>query len=116
MSPERHWRFRIQDILDAVHAIRQYTDAMDYERFESDPKTVDAVIHRLMIIGEAAGRVPEEIVARTPEIEWARMRGMRNVIVHEYFGVSRRILWDTIRDDLPGIVEPLRRLLASTEQ
>jgi uncharacterized protein with HEPN domain len=66
-----------------------------------------------MIIGEAAAHVPEETVSLAPDIEWHRIRGMRNIIVHEYFGVSERIVWDTVQDDLPGIVQPLKRLLSS---
>ena len=113
MSPERQWRFRIQDILDGIRAIQEYTRGMTFSEFENDPKTVDAVIHRLMVIGEAAVHVPEEIAARAPDVEWYRMRGMRNVLVHEYFGVSRKILWDTVRGDLPRVVVPLETLLES---
>lgn len=112
MSPRKQ-RFRIQDILDAIRAIQEYTLGMTFQEFKADPKTVDAVIRRLMIIGEAATHLEEGTTNMAPEIQWRQVRGMRNIIVHEYFGVSERIVWDTVREDLPGIVEPLKRLLAS---
>ena len=114
MSPERDWRFRIQDMLDAILAIQEYTRGMSFESFQNDPKTVDAVIRRLMVIGEAASHIPEDIALSAPTIEWRRIRGMRNVIVHEYFGISDKILWETVQSDLPSIVIPLQQLIVSS--
>lgn len=114
MSP-RNWQFRLQDILDAVTAIQNYTMAMDFETFVRDRRTVDAVIRNFTIIGEAAVHLPEDICAKHPEIPWADMRSMRNFMVHEYFGVNDRILWDTVQLDLPAIIKPLRRLLAASK-
>ena len=68
------------------------------------------------IIGEAAGHIPETLAKQYPTVPWAVMCGMRNHIVHIYFSVSSRILWDTIQDDLPTIVAPLRQLLAEIEE
>jgi len=80
---------------------------MSFEDFTNDQKTVDAVIRNFIIIGEAAAHVPDDICFKHPEISWYEMRGMRNFVVHEYFGVSDRILWDTIQKNLP----PLKGLL-----
>lgn len=109
--PPRDWNFRIQDILDAVTAVQTYTAGMTFEAFTLDRRTVDAVVRNFIVIGEAAIHIPDEICAHNPEIPWSDMRAMRNFVVHEYFGVSERVLWDTIHEDLPGIVKPLRRLL-----
>ena len=114
MSP-RNWRFRIQDILSAVKAIQNYTDGMTYQKFEDDPKTIDAVIRQLMIIGEAASHIPDEKAVLASGIEWRQIRGMRNIIIHEYFHVSKKIIWDTVQGDLPEIVGPLEQLLASLD-
>jgi uncharacterized protein with HEPN domain len=76
-----------------------------------DRKTVDAVIRNFIIIGEAAGHVPEDVCARHPEISWYEMRGMRNFVVHEYFGVSDRILWDTVQNNLPPLEKQLKELI-----
>jgi uncharacterized protein with HEPN domain len=86
---------------------------MDPDEFIRDRRTVDAVARNLIIIGEAAGHVPEEVCKRAPEVPWIDMRAMRNFIVHEYFGVSEQVIWDTVREDLPSIIDPLRRLLES---
>lgn len=105
------WKLRITDILDAIAAIREYTMGMEYEEFAHDRKTVDAVLRSLMIIGEAVNHVPEEVTQRYPEIPWAEMSGMRNVVVHIYFGVNLQIIWDTIRRNLPLLIESLEVLL-----
>ena len=110
MSP-REWRLRAQDILDAIAAIQSYIAGMDYAAFAQDRRTVDAVLRNITVIGEAASRIPEAIQASSPEIPWADMRDMRNVVVHEYFGVNRQILWDTTQADLPPLVAQLHALL-----
>ena len=102
--PPRDWKLRIADILDAIAAIQSYTQEMDYEMFIRDRRTVDAVLRNLTVIGEAATYVPDDIVARHPEVPWRDMRDMRNVVVHAYFGVNQRIVWDTIQVNLPPLV------------
>jgi uncharacterized protein with HEPN domain len=114
--PPREWRFRIQDLLDAIESIRTYTEGMDFTAFQNDRKTVDAVVRNLTVIGEAAARVPEKAVRAHPDVPWAEMRAMRNLVVHEYFGVSDRILWDTVRTNLPSLVAPLKAIQARTDK
>src|SRR3990170_78597 len=99
--PIRQWRLRLMDILESIAAIQGYVSGMDYESFASDLKTIDAVVRRFAIIGEAATHVPQEITAGRPDIPWKQMREMRNVIVHAYFGVNTQIVWETIHQDLP---------------
>jgi uncharacterized protein with HEPN domain len=111
MPGSRGWALRITDILDAIAAIEGFTESMDYEAFAGDRKTVDAVLHNIVTIGEDAARVPDEVVAAFSEIPWRDMRDMRNIVVHEYFGVNKRIVWDTVRHNLPGLIAPPRRLL-----
>ncbi len=108
--PHRDWLFRISDILGAISAIEAYVKGMSYEDFIADRKTVDAVIRNMIIIGEAASHVPEDIFANYPEVPWNDMRAMRNFVVHEYFGVSDKILWDTVQVDLPPLVAGFRRI------
>lgn len=92
MSPERNWRIRVEDILACIKKIKSYTHGMTYEQFSMDSKTVDAVIRNLEIIGEAAGFIPLEIQEKHPDLAWLEMRGMRNIMAHEYFGVSLPII------------------------
>jgi uncharacterized protein with HEPN domain len=82
-------------------------------RVVADEKTVDAVLCCNGVIGEAARHVPDDIVAANPDLPWPEMRAMRNVIVREYFGVTRETLWKTAREDLPALVERLRQLLGA---
>ena len=70
MPPERGWKLRISDILDAIAAIQEYTAVMDLSRFTEDRKTVDAVVRNFTIIGEAALRIPEQVITENPEIPW----------------------------------------------
>jgi hypothetical protein len=82
---------------------------MDFERFRQDQKTIDAVIRNLEIIGEAANFIPKSVQEYLPGIPWSKMRGIRNVIAHEYFGVSLAIIWQTIQSDLDPIISPLQK-------
>jgi uncharacterized protein with HEPN domain len=109
--PPREWRLRIEDILDAATRIARYVEGKDLATFVDDDLTLDGVSRCLGIIGEAATHIPNEVIAAHPEIPWAEMRAMRNIVVHEYFGVTNETLWKTAREDLPTILEPLRKLL-----
>jgi len=114
--PSRKWDLRIKDILSSIERIITYTEGMNFDEFREDTKTVDAVVRNFEIIGEAAARVPEEIVAVHPEIPWREMRDMRNVLAHEYFGIDEKIIWDTIRYDLPPLIPLLKILLEKHKQ
>ena len=111
MSPERNWRMRVEDILACIGKIQAYTQDLSYEQFSRDDKTVDAVIRNLEIIGEAAGHIPLEIQEKYPDLAWLEMRGMRNVMAHEYFGISLPIIWRAIAKDLPSLSSGLSGLL-----
>jgi len=115
MPPERGWKLRIPDILEAMTAIQDYTAGMDLNNFAEDRKTVDAVVRNFTIIGEATNRIPEQVINENQEIPWREMSDMRNIVVHEYFGVSDKILWETIQSDLPPLVPLLQKLLESKE-
>lgn len=110
MSPEE-WKFRIKDILDSILAIMDYTNGLGFEEFVSDRKTVDAVIRNFIVIGEAATRIPEDVCRGYPEIPWLDMREMRNFVVHEYFRISNKIVWETSLNDLPPLVKPLQDII-----
>src|SRR4030066_896280 len=101
---ERNWKMRVEEYLDCIDKINRYTAGMDFDVFRADGKTIDAVIRNLEIIGEAASHIPEEIQARYPDLGWFEMRGMHNIIIHEYFGVSLAIIWHTITKDLAPLV------------
>lgn len=110
MSP-RDWRDRIRDILDAIAEIQQFTRDMDYETFKEDDKSIRAVEMNFIIIGEAANQIPEEIEEKYAAIPWTLMRAMRNRIVHVYFKVDEKLMWDTVQNDLPPLIPELEKLL-----
>lgn len=110
MSP-RNWRDRIRDILDAIAEIQRFMRGMDYETFKMDEKTIRAVEMNFIIIGEAASQIAEEVEEKYPTIPWNLMRAMRNRIVHAYFNVDEKLMWDTIQNDLPPLVPELEKIL-----
>lgn len=101
----------IGDMVESAQKIMFYTKDMGFNDFENDSKTVDAVIRNFEIIGEAANRLDEEYKTENPEIEWDHLRGFRNRIVHEYFGIDLEIIWQIIEDDLPNLIEALTNKL-----
>jgi len=105
--PERTPSLYLDDIRASIGKIETYVRGMSWEEFAADQKTIDAVVRNLEIIGEAANRLPEETRARYPGIPWDEMVGMRNKIIHEYFGVDLEILWETVQQDIPGLKEDM---------
>jgi uncharacterized protein with HEPN domain len=101
----------LEDILDAANKILDYTSDMTYEEFYSDNKSVDAVCRNFEIIGEAANMLPDEF--RTPygSIDWYRIRGFRNRIIHEYFGVDLQILWKIKEEQIPDLIREISKIL-----
>ena len=103
-------RFRLQDILDAIDRISSYVEGMTYEDFLADRKTQDAVTRNVEIIGEAARSLSEQFKQEHSSIPWQDIVGMRNVIVHHYFGVLPDVVWDVIENELPTLRSQLAKL------
>lgn len=110
----REWPDRVRDVLDAIAEIAVFTQGMDLASFKADAKTIKAVELNFIIIGEAAGAIPDEIQKANPAVPWQIMRSMRNRMVHVYFHIDPDILWKTVADDLPLLVPHLERLLSNT--
>jgi len=110
--PVRDWKFRIADILEAIQDSLEITRGLDYEAFRQDNKTMKAVLYNLVVIGEAARKVPSEITSSFPGIPWREMGDMRNIVIHEYFGVDPKIIWETVKNELPLILTGLKDILA----
>lgn len=107
----KDWHVRVEDILEALDRIERYTEDMSEKAFCADNRSVDAVVRNLEIIGEAARRMPAEVVQRHPQIPWSHMAEMRHILVHEYHSVDSGIVWATAKHDLPPLREPLRAIL-----
>jgi len=100
----------IEDILESCNNIMDYTKDLFFDDFVADQKTIDAVIRNFEIIGEAANRLPEEYKDSHPEIDWFRIRGFRNRIVHDYFGIDYAIVWQIKENYLPQLIANLGKL------
>jgi uncharacterized protein with HEPN domain len=98
-------------MLYAAEKIKRYTSGLDFETFISDEKTLDAVIRNFEVIGEAANRIDPDFRDKNPEIEWKRIRGFRNRIVHEYFGIDYEIVWEIINTYLDEMIDWLKTLI-----
>jgi uncharacterized protein with HEPN domain len=101
----------LEDMLDSAIKIKKYTELLDFEGFIKDDKTIDAVVRNLEIVGEAANRIDLDFKAMNPDIEWNRIRGLRNRIVHDYFGIDYEIVWSIIVNDLDDLIDRLKRLI-----
>ena len=108
---KRNPELLVEDILESCHKIMDYTKGITFEEFVADPKTIDAVVRNFEIIGEAANRLPEEFKDAHQEIEWFRIRGFRNRIVHDYFGIDYSIVWQVKDMYLPQLIESLGKLV-----
>jgi uncharacterized protein with HEPN domain len=105
------FRLYLDDILEAIHQIRTYLADQNEEAFTKDRKTQDAVIRNLEIIGEAARNLPEQIQKGEPEIDWRKIKGLRNIFIHEYFGINLPIVGDVVQNKLGTLETVCRRLL-----
>ena len=110
MQP-RNWKLRVSDILQSIAKIRRFIKGYTFEDFREDEKTIDSVLRNLEIIGEAARHIPANIRAQYPELPWAEMLTMRNIVIHEYHRVNLEIIWQTLKEDLPPLISPLKRIL-----
>jgi len=110
MSP-RDWKLRVEDILIAIAKVQRYTRGVSLEDLAANEVVVDAVLHNFAVIGEAARHIPTEVSERQTAVPWAKLRGMRNLVVHECFGVDLRLLLNRVQSDLPPLARQLERVL-----
>lgn len=105
----------IDDMLQSALKIKRYTKDLNYDSFLSDDKTLDAVVRNFEIIGEAANRIDPNFREKNPEIEWKRIRGFRNRIVHDYFGIDYEIVWNIIETYLDDLIGMLNNIVESNK-
>jgi uncharacterized protein with HEPN domain len=101
MSEFRKDDLYLNDISESVRAIEIYLENMDYEKFISDRKTYSATVRELEIIGEAVSKLSDELKEQYPDVLWQQIKSFRNKLVHEYFGIDYKIVWDVVKNELP---------------
>lgn len=116
MSEERLLYDYLNDILESITDIKDFTKGMSFNDFFKDRKTVKAVIRCLETIGEAANKIPDNIRERYTEIPWNEIVGMRNKLTHEYFGVDLNVVWQTIYEDLLPLETTIKTMIADLKE
>ncbi|WFN35280.1 DUF86 domain-containing protein [Methanogenium sp. S4BF] len=99
----RDYSLYLHDILESVERIQRYTHGMSYEDFRENDLVQDAVIRNLMVIGEAVKLIPVSQKEEHPDISWRKVAGLRDILIHAYFGVHNEIIWDIIRNKIPEL-------------
>lgn len=100
----------LSHMLDAIGTIETYIAGKTFAEFQENKMMLDAVVRELEIIGEAANRISEELKEKHPHVPWFKIRGLRNFVIHEYFAVNEKIVWDTCKENLPILKQQLEEL------
>ena len=116
MMAKRVYIDYLHDIHDASEKAVRFVEGMDFHDFEKDEKTTFAVVRALEIIGEAAKHIPDEVRVKYSDVPWRDMAGMRDKVIHEYFGINLRRVFDTVRQELPNVREAVARMLKEYER
>lgn len=113
---KRDQRDYLRDIIVSIDDISDFIGGMSFDEFKRDKKTVNAVVRSIEIIGEATKKIRESLKDGHKEVPWKKMAGMRDKLIHEYFGVDVEILWKTLKDDVPPLKQPVQGILESLEK
>jgi uncharacterized protein with HEPN domain len=109
----RDFKLYLDDILESINRILEYSSGLPSETLLTDKMRLDAIVRNLEIIGEASGKLPVEIKAKYPAIEWKKIANFRNLLAHEYFGIDYEILWDIINNKIPQLQKVVRGMISA---
>ena len=108
----RDYKVFLEDILEAIEKIRRYTAGFSQDALRKDDKTLDAVVRNLEVIGEAVKKVPAKIRAKHSQVDWKKIAGLRDILIHEYFGIDVEIIWDIIDHKLPILEREVKKIVS----
>jgi uncharacterized protein with HEPN domain len=112
---ERDVLLYLADIIESGSAILEFVKGLSFEDFAKDRKTFSAVVREFEIIGEAVGKLPDNMKHDYPDVEWQDIKDFRNLLIHQYFGVDREIVWKIIEDDLLGLITSVNEMLKEVQ-
>ena len=116
MKPRRTYADYVRDMLEYAQKARSFVGTRELDDFQKNDQTILATVRALEVIGEAARNIPKSLRDRYPGIPWKKVVGMRNIMIHEYFGVDAEVIWKTVRDDLPRLCAELDRMIADARK
>ncbi|ODS38704.1 MAG: hypothetical protein A7316_07395 [Candidatus Altiarchaeales archaeon WOR_SM1_86-2] len=111
----REYKVYIKDILESIEKIEGYIEDVSFDEFVGDGLRQDAVLRNLEIIGEAVKRIPDDVRSKNPDIEWKKIAGLRDILIHAYFGVDMEIVWDVVKNKNPTLKIKILDMLSETE-
>ncbi|MCP5099288.1 MAG: DUF86 domain-containing protein [Chloroflexi bacterium] len=107
----RDYHFFLQDILTSCEKVMVYTDNLSREQFFENDLVYDATLRNIEIIGEASKQIPTQVRNNYPQVEWRKISGMRDIVVHVYFGIDHNIVWDVISNKIPELLPQIKQIL-----
>lgn len=113
---QRDYRAFLDDIIEAISKIEKYTEGLTFDEFKSNEMVADATIRNLEIMGEAVKNIPEEIKTKYKDIEWKKIAGLRDIVIHRYFGIVLEMIWDIIKNKLPVLKNKISVILQEKEK
>ncbi|KPL01927.1 MAG: hypothetical protein AMJ73_09490 [candidate division Zixibacteria bacterium SM1_73] len=111
----REYKAYLKDILEAVRKIKKYTENISVDDFVKDELIQDGVVRNLEIIGEAVKNLPEDIKSSKSQVEWKKIAGLRDILIHGYFGIDADIVWDVVENKIPELRQKILQILSETE-
>ena len=111
----RDYRLFLEDMQTSSEKIVRYTRGLNKEKFLKDEKTYDAVVRNLTVIGEAVKHIPDKVRESYVQLAWREIAGLRDIAIHEYFGIDEEILWDIIQNEVPSLLAKLNGIIAQED-
>ncbi|UNC92019.1 DUF86 domain-containing protein [Candidatus Contubernalis alkalaceticus] len=111
MNKSRNYVMFLEDMIDCMNKIQEYIGDLSYEEFSTKNIVIDAVVRNLEVIGEAAKNVPVDVREKHAQIPWRQMAGLRNILIHEYFGIDLNIVWTIATKDIPKAKKQIKELI-----
>ena len=104
----RDFRLYLEDVIEAIAKMHA---GLSLQQFSEDERAVDAVVRNLEVIGEAVKKIPEDVRQKHTGIDWRKIAGLRDILIHEYFGIDVEIIWDIVQNKLPSLEASIRSML-----